>query len=72
MYVQDERNVLFLSVGPIQRNLHRLLREAQLGLAEEMHLHLVVENCGGGADSVHEGLQRGHPPTYHDLKLVYR
>lgn len=44
LYVQDKGNVLLLSVGSIQRNLHRLLCEAQLALAEEMHLHLIVEN----------------------------
>lgn len=44
MYVQDEGNVLLLSVGSIQRNLHWLLCEAHLVLAEEMHLHLIVEN----------------------------
>lgn len=45
MYVQDKCNVLLLSVGSKQRNLHRLLCEAQLDLAEEMRLHLVMENC---------------------------
>lgn len=44
MYVQDKGNALLLSVGSIQRNLHRLLCEAQLAFAEEMHLHLIVEN----------------------------
>lgn len=45
MYVQDMGKILLLSVGSIQRNLDRLLCEAQLVLTEEMHLHLVVENC---------------------------
>lgn len=47
MYVQNEGNVLFLSVGPVQGNLHRLLGEALGALTEEMHLHLVVEDWGG-------------------------
>ncbi len=44
MYVQDKGNVLLLSVGSIQRNLHWLLREVQTALTEEMRLHLIVEN----------------------------
>lgn len=44
MYVHDKGNVLLLSVGSIQRNLHRLLCEVHLVLAEEMYLHLIVEN----------------------------
>lgn len=46
-YVQNKGNVLLLSMGSIQRNLHRLLCEALLGLAEEMHFHLIVENWEG-------------------------
>lgn len=45
MYVQDVGNILLLSMSSVQRNFHRLLCEAQLVLTEEMHLHLVVENC---------------------------
>lgn len=44
MDVQDEGDVLLLSVGSIQRNLHGLLGEAQSVFAEEMDLHLIVEN----------------------------
>lgn len=44
MYEHDKGNVLLLSVGSIQRNLHRLLCEVHLVLAEEMHLHLIMEN----------------------------
>lgn len=44
MCVQDKGNVLLLSVGSIQGNLHGLLCEAQPVRAEEMHLHLIVEN----------------------------
>lgn len=51
MYIQNEGNVLFLSVGPVQGNLHRLLGETLLGLAEEMHLHLVVKDWEGGNKS---------------------
>lgn len=47
MYVQNEGNVLLLSVGPVQGNLHGLLGEALVALAEEMHLHLVVEDWEG-------------------------
>lgn len=46
--VQDKGNVLLLSVGSIQRNLHWLLGEAQWVLAEEMYLHLIVENYERG------------------------
>lgn len=45
IYVQDKGNSFLLSVGSVQRNLHRLLCEAQRVLTEEVHLHLVVENC---------------------------
>lgn len=48
MYVQDEGDVLFLSEGPEEGDLHGLLGEALLALAEEMHLHLVVEDWWGG------------------------
>lgn len=47
MYVQNEGNVLFLSVGPVQGSLHRLLGEALGALTEEVHLHLVVEDWEG-------------------------
>ena len=43
-YVQDKGDVLLLSVGAEQRDLHRLLVEAHYVLTEEMHLHLIVEN----------------------------
>lgn len=47
MYAQNKGNVLLLSVGPVEGNLHRLLGEALGALAEEMHLHLVVEDWEG-------------------------
>lgn len=43
-YVQNKGNVFLLAVTSVQRNLHGLLGEALLGLAEEMHLDLIVEN----------------------------
>lgn len=45
MYVQHSGDVLLLSIGSIQRDLQWLLCEAQSVLAEEMNLHLVMENC---------------------------
>lgn len=42
--VQDEVNVFLLAVTSVQRNRHGLLGEALPGLAEEMHLDLIVEN----------------------------
>lgn len=50
LHIQDKGNVLFLSVGSIQRNLHRLLCEAQLVLTEDVDLHLVMENCEKGGN----------------------
>lgn len=47
MDVQNEGNVLLLPQRPVQGDLHRLLGEALDALAEEMHLHLVVEDWGG-------------------------
>lgn len=44
VYLQDKSNVLLLSMGSEQRNLHWLLCEAQLVLTEEMHLHLIMEH----------------------------
>lgn len=38
-------NILRLSMGSIQRNFDWLLCETQWVLTEEMHLHLVMENC---------------------------
>lgn len=51
MYSQNKRNIFLLSICSIQGNLHWLLREALLVLAEEMCLHLVVENCKKGGSS---------------------
>lgn len=55
MYVQNKGNVLFLSIGPVQGNLHRLLGEALSALAEEMPLHLVVIDWEG----------KSKVPTFH-------
>lgn len=60
MYVQNKRNVLLLSVGSVQWNLHGLLSEAHFVLAEEVCLHLVVENCMTGQKNTQ--LQTHRPP----------
>lgn len=72
MYVQDEGNVLLLSVGSIQRNLHWLLREPKLILAEEMHLNLIVENYERRKDSLVRAscLTCSQQLSYHYVKLV--
>lgn len=72
MYVQNKGNVLLLSMGSIQRNLHRLFCEALLGHAEEMHFHLIVENWGGGErDSEPRGRHTVLCLSYDCLQSVY-
>lgn len=45
-YIQDMSDVLFLAMGTVQGHSDWLLSKAQCILAEEVHLQLVMENCG--------------------------
>lgn len=40
-------------MGSVQRDFHGLLSVGQFLTAEEMHLHLVMENCGKNDRDLH-------------------